>query len=150
MVYKLSDNINLNDIALPAYDDVIQSTFTSADTTDPKAIYMSDYNYSALAGSYEAYGVFPYFSGTLSYINFVLDNNGSAVAIEDTDTTTKAIGSAIGYAEAATIDNVNVYANIKVNNAIGRYFIGGIAGVIGDKTTISNSTLSSLKLIELC
>ncbi len=142
MIYKLACDINMNDIASLTYGDSIQSKFISSNTSSPRKIYFDKYNYNVKTGSYTAYGVFPYFAGELSYINFIIGSSSSQVTINAETNGIKAIGTAIGYAEAATIDNVNVYANIKVNNAIGRYFIGGIAGVMGDKTTISNSTVS--------
>ena len=143
MVYKLASDINLNDVAVPSYDDVIQSTFTSASTasaSDIKTIYLSNYNYYVSTGTYEAYGVFPYFSGNLSYINFVISNGANAVSITSTSSRPKAIGGAVGYSEGATIDNVNVYTNLTYDNQINKYFVGGIVGVSGAESTISNST----------
>ena len=142
MVYKLNCDINMNDIAIPSYDDSIQSTFTSFDTSTPRKIYFDKYNYYVSTGNYNAYGVFPFFSGELSYINFIVGTTSSQKTISTTTAGVKAIGTAVGYAETAVIDNVNVYVNVTLNNSIGKYFIGGIAGVIGDKTVISNSTVN--------
>ncbi|MBR3617963.1 MAG: hypothetical protein IKN46_04735, partial [Acholeplasmatales bacterium] len=141
MIYKFSESINMNDIAAPSYNDSIQSEFISDDTSSPITIYYNNYNYY-LNSTYKSYGVFPVFEGKMSYINFVVGSEDNPVTINTETTGTKAIGTAIGYAENATIDNVNVYANIAVDNAIGKYFIGGIAGAIGDKTVISNSTVA--------
>ncbi|MBQ9900015.1 MAG: hypothetical protein IJM36_02670 [Acholeplasmatales bacterium] len=142
MVYKLNCDINMNDIAIPSYDDSIQSTFTSFDTSTPRKIYFDKYNYYVSTGNYNAYGVFPFFSGELSYINFIVGTSSNQKTISTTTAGVKAIGTAVGYAETAVIDNVNVYVNVTLNNSIGKYFIGGIAGVIGDKTVISNSTVN--------
>ena len=142
MIYKLACDVNMNDIAIPSYGDSIQSTFTSFDTSSPRKIYFDKYNYFVNTGNYYTYGVFPFFSGELSYINFIVGTSSNQITISTTTDGVKAIGTAVGYAETATIDNVNVYVNATLNNSIGRYFIGGIAGVIGDKTIISNSTVN--------
>ena len=141
MIYKLKTNINMDDIALPSYNDSIQSEFTSYDTASPRTIYYNSYGYS-LNATYKSYGVFPVFEGKMSYINFVVGTSETEVTVSADKSGTKAIGTAIGYAETATIDNVNVYANIKVDNEIGKYYVGGIAGAVGDKTVISNSTVN--------
>ena len=142
MIYQLNCDINMNDTAKFTYDDSIQSTITSFNTSSPRKIYFDNYNYSVSASTYQAYGVFPFFSGELSYINFVVGTSDNQVSIDASASNVNAIGTVVGYAETATIDNINVYCNIKVDNSIGKYFIGGIVGVIGDRTVISNSTVN--------
>ncbi len=86
----------------------------------------------------ECYGVFPYLTGTVKNLNFYFKDVITTNNLAST-TNIRAVGAVSGYAEGATIDNVNVYANIELSNA-GRFYCGGITGILGGSGSIKNVT----------
>ena len=85
----------------------------------------------------DCFGVFPWLTGSVSYINVVLGSSSSAYNFTFTrsnDTNKLAIGAISGYVDGGTIENCNVYINISFDNAIGKYYFGGIAGMIGSSS----------------
>lgn len=85
------------------------------------------------------YGVFPWFTGKINGLNFYFDNQ-LTVNPSSVSSNINAVGLISGFAEAATINNVNVYGNITLGANIGRFYAGGITGVVGGNSTISNAT----------
>ena len=87
------------------------------------------------------YGVFPWFTGSINGLNFYFDNQ---LTVNPTSVISNinAVGLVTGYAESATINNVNVYGKVTLGANIGRVYAGGIAGIVGGNSTLSNATTS--------
>ena len=87
----------------------------------------------------DAYGLFPYLIGSVSYINIVTDANLDNITESNN---VKSIGGVCGYSEGGVIDNVNVMLNATLSSKtkIGEYYLGGITGILGGEGGITNST----------
>ena len=87
------------------------------------------------------YGVFPWFTGEIDGLNFYFDNT-LQIAPSALSSNANAVGLVSGFAENATIANVNTFGNVTLGANIGRCYVGNIAGVLVGGSTISKSTAS--------
>ena len=153
--YEITADINLTGIPteLYSYDGNISSTIYGANIGDSSTATLVDGNKSPYPTIYnatiynkqiiegiEAYGIYPYLNGKIENLNFA---NTEGITFTETATSNiKAIGLVSGYVDGGTINNVNTFANISFNENIGKYFVGGVVGILAGKGTISNVTTS--------
>lgn len=95
------------------------------------------------------FGVFPWLTGSVSYVNAIIGTSSTPFAFNfnrNQDINKLAIGAISGYVDGGTIDHCNVYINMSFDNSIGKYSFGGITGMIGSTSTstgvLSNSTVT--------
>ena len=156
MTYNIVNDIDLSGITNKAYTyshliganikgaSITNGTINlvSGNTSTYPTIYNADItsnNRATIESGLYAYGLFPYFVGNLSELNIYINEVNLNSINENNDA--KAIGALCGYAEGATINNVNVYMNVtNTNSKLGEYYLGGIVGVIGGESSISNVT----------
>ncbi len=159
IIYSITNDIDLEGIEAShfAYNQIITSTITGVSGTSaiaPKLItnesstYPTIYNFDAVASArktatlgIDAYGLFPYVGGTISYLNIIPDAI-SLDTIEVTDNV-KGVAAVSGFVEKGTISNVNVYiTTTHTSTDIKEFYLGGIAGVLGGEGKIDNCTVS--------
>jgi len=136
--------INLDNVLSPKYQNGIAAEFRTKDEyitakSTYATLYLNAFSYKVTTLGIDAYGVFPYLTGTVRYLNFVV---GGSTQLEFTNSSTNitAYGAIAGYAEGATIDHCNVYNNFKITNKVGKYFVGGAVGILAGEGEIKNST----------
>lgn len=158
VVFKITADINLINILPSAYtyNKIIASTITSdgvGGTVQPKLATNTTstaptiYNFDCVAAErktltlgIDAYGLFPYLSGTISNLNII----PNAVSLDSIDASTnvKGIAAVSGYVEKGHISNVNVYIITTHTSAdIKEFYLGGVAGILGGEGTIDNCTV---------
>nr|MCR5422621.1 hypothetical protein [Bacilli bacterium] len=152
--YEITSDINLENIPsiLYQYDGYIASTIYGAEIDDgtstlidgttskyPTIYNASIFNYVTVEGV-DAYGIFPYLTGTIKNLNFA--STDTIVFNEEATSNVKAIGLIAGYTDGGTIENVNTYADISFYDNIGKYFAGGIVGLMAGGAHITNVTTS--------
>lgn len=140
--FKITQDIDMSAIYAPKYYtsdigcNIVGAKNNTVDT--PVTIYntpIKEY-YSKTLGI-DCFGVFPWLTGSVSYINVVLGTSSNAYNFtfdRSEDTNKLAFGAISGYVDGGTIENCNVYINISFDNAIGKYYFGGIAGMIGSSS----------------
>ncbi|MGM9969087.1 MAG: hypothetical protein ACI35S_01685 [Anaeroplasma sp.] len=158
MIYSINSDLNLQMYSSDSYfyKFGIGATIVGQNVTgsiklvdDTTSNYPTIYN--ARLKSYvttegiDCYGVFPWVTGSISNLNFVIESQEINSSTTDN---LKAIGIAFGYCDGATVDNVNVYGNLTIDNTIGKYFVGGITGVLSGQGSITNSTSAGLITIS--
>ena len=151
--------INLDNVLSPKYKNGIAATFTTKDAVEGTSstyatLYLNSFSYKVTTLGIDAYGVFPYLTGTVKCINFVVGGKATEAQTESSHLTfdkvssnITAYGAIAGYAEGATIDHCNVYNNFEITNKVGKYYVGGAVGILAGESTISNTTASG-KLIS--
>lgn len=104
-------------------------------------IYGASISNTVLTEGVECFGLFPYLTGTIKDLNlYYLDEKLTSFEAMPLDVNIRSIGLVSGMVEGGIIDNVNVYGNINLNSNFGRHYIGGIAGILTERGTISNCT----------
>ena len=158
-IYSINSDINLEKIDPNQfiYKQIITATFNGKENTgtiNPSLInnsassYPSIYNFDAIDAArktttlgIDAYGLFPFFGGHISKLN-ILPNAFDLDTIEATNNV-KGIAALSGYAEKATIDNINVYiTTTHTSKDIKEFYLGSVVGVLGGESTIQNCTAS--------
>lgn len=158
-IYSINSDINLEKIDPNQfiYKQIITATFKGKENTgtiNPSLInnsassYPSIYNFDAIDAArktttlgIDAYGLFPFFGGHISKLN-ILPNAFDLDTIEATNNV-KGIAALSGYAEKATIDNINVYiTTTHTSKDIKEFYLGSVVGVLGGESTIQNCTAS--------
>lgn len=151
--FKITTNIDMACIHTPEYQSDIGCNIVGAlGGTEEAAITIynapiNDY-YAKTIGFY-CFGVFPLLTGSVSYVNVVLGSTSTPYNFtfnRGSDRNKLAVGVISGYVDGGRIDNCNVYLNVSFDNAIGKYYFGGIAGMVGSTSTstgiVSNSTVN--------
>lgn len=157
VIYQINADINLKNIDSKNYyySQIMTCTITSnknGGTVCPTLIdttvsaYPTIYNFNCIDSSrktttlgIDAYGLFPYLGGTISYLNIV----PYAFDMKDVEESSnvKGIAAVSGYVEKGTISNVNVYiTSTHTQTDIKEYYLGGICGILGGEGTIDNCT----------
>ncbi len=158
-IYSINSDINLKSIdsSQYIYKKIITATITgaaNAGTINPTLInnsastYPSIYNFNCIDAArktttlgIDAYGLLPFFGGTISNLNIIPDALDLST-IEATNNV-KGIAALSGYAEKATIDNVNVYiTTTHLSKDIKEFYLGSVVGVLGGESSIENCTAS--------
>lgn len=104
-------------------------------------IYGASISNTVLTEGIECFGLFPYLTGTIQNLNlYYIDTKLTNFEAIGNNANIRALGLVSGVVEGGIIDNVNVYGNILLNNGFGRHYIGGIAGVLTEKGSITNCT----------
>lgn len=154
VTFKLTKDMDMGMISAPTYQSDIGCNIIGAQggvATSKIVIFnapITEY-YSKTIGI-NCFGVFPWLTGNVSYIDVELGTTSSAFAFTfnraSGDNNRLAIGAISGYVDGGTIDNCNVYINASFDNAIGKYYFGGIAGIVGSTSTsigkVSNATIN--------
>lgn len=156
--YHITSNIDMGCMLAPSYySSDIGATivgYSGGTTNTAVTIYnapIKDYHSTTLG--INCFGVFPWLTGEVSYINVVLGNSSTPYTFtynrgtgDNADPNKLAIGAISGYVDGGVVDHCNVYLNASFDNAIGKYYFGGIVGMIGSTTTstgiLSNSTIT--------
>lgn len=118
-------------------------TFNNGKTTTLPTIYNPYINNTINYLGFKSYGLFPLFDGTIKNLNIY--SSSEFVDFKEYDSTTpiSTFGIISGYMESALVSNVNVYANISLNdNSLGQVYIGGAIGILSQKSKINNLTFS--------
>ncbi len=158
-IYQINSDINLLNIE-PIhfiYKKLISSSIIGNQTagninptliTGSSSSYPTIYNFNAIDSErktttlgIDAYGLFPYLTGSVSYLNIIPD----AINLDEIEVTNnvKGIAAVSGYVEKGNISNVNVYITTTHESTdIKEFYLGGIAGILGGEGTISNCTVS--------
>ena len=156
MTYKIAADIDLAGLPVSAYTYThmigatiegieVSGTVTlvNGDTSKNPTIYnanIMDSTRNLATAGLNCYGLFPYLVGTVKNLNVYAKDIDLNKISEDTNNA-KAIGALAGYAEGATIDNVNVYMTVtNTSSKLGEYYLGGIVGVLGGEGNVCNST----------
>ncbi len=94
----------------------------------------------------DAYGFIPYYTGTMSNLNFYYSTDINLDTLESSNLIS--FGSVVGYLENGSITNVNTYANIKTttDNKLKENYIGGVVGIIGESSLESITSNGSIEL----
>ena len=154
LTFKLTKDMDMGMIHAPSYQSDIGCNIIGAqggESGSKIVMYNAPINeyYSKTIGI-NCFGVFPWLTGNVSYIDVELGTLSTAFTFTfdraNNDNNRLAIGALSGYVDGGTIDNCNVYINISFDNAIGKYFFGGIAGIVGSTSTnigkVSNATIN--------
>lgn len=140
-VYELTASINLDNVLSPKYNNGIAATFTTKNANDNtpssqyKTIYLNSLSYKVTTLGIDAYGVFPYLTGTVKYLNFVVGGSTQLEYDEPSDNII-AYGAIAGYVEGGTIESCNVYNNFKIDSKVGKYYVGGAVGILAGEGTV--------------
>ncbi len=144
--YQYTDFISATIKGLKLADNV---TKTITFMTDTKSEYPTIYNptikNTIVTQGIECYGLFPLFDGVIEDLNIYIPDVITNFNQYSTSAKTKSIGIVTGFLEGGTIRNVNVKANIllaSTNNNLGRYYVGGITGIMSRKSYIYDVTVS--------
>lgn len=153
--YLITKDINLENVptSLYSYNRNISATIeglensetqTSTLVNNTKSKYPTIYNATVtntvMTEGIEAYGVFPHLTGTVKNLNIAIP---SGVSLNLTASANiKAIGVVSGYVDGGEIENVNVFADITLNDNCGKYFVGGACGILGNNGSVSRVTTS--------
>ncbi len=89
------------------------------------------------------YGVFPWFTGVLDGLNFFFDDE-LTINPKSVGSNIQAIGLVSGFVENGTINNVSTRAILNLGENVGRFYAGGVVGVIGGNGTIENTISTGL------
>ncbi len=94
----------------------------------------------------DAYGFIPYYTGTMSNLNFYYSTDINLDTLESSNLIS--FGSVVGYLENGSITNVNTYANIKTttSNKLKENYIGGVVGIIGESSLEGITANGSIEL----
>jgi len=154
VTFKLTKDMDMGMIHAPSYQSDIGCNIIGAqggESGSKIVMYNAPINeyYSKTIGI-NCFGVFPWLTGNVSYIDVELGTLSTAFTFTfdraNNDNNRLAIGALSGYVDGGTIDNCNVYINISFDNAIGKYYFGGIAGIVGSTSTnigkVSNATIN--------
>lgn len=98
----------------------------------------------------DSYGFIPYYTGNMSKLNFYYSSDLNLDNLPSTTNLT-AFGAVVGYLENGSINNVNVYANIKStsSNKLKESLIGGLCGIVGESTLANITTNGSINLANM-
>ena len=155
ITYKFVNDIDLKYIPTEnyVYESNIGCNFVGT-SSDRKSILKANGEYSEYPTIFNAtvfntivnegmncYGVFPWFTGSIDGLNFFFDDTIS-IAPASLSSNVNAIGLLSGYAEGASINNVNTYGVITLGSYIGRVYAGGAIGVLGGNASVVNLTTS--------
>lgn len=89
----------------------------------------------------ECYGVIPWLTGSIKNLNFYFEDDISNFKENDPSISLKSVGLVSGLVEGGIIDNVNVFGNLNFDTPnMGRFYAGGICGILAENAYISNST----------
>ena len=159
VIYQINSDINLKGIEQKnfIYKKIITSTITGYGATgtiqptlitNSQSTYPTIYNFNCVAAErktttlgIDAYGLFPFLGGTVSYLNIIPD----AISVDSIEVTNnvKGIAAVSGFVEKGTISNVNVYlTTTHTSTDIKEFYLGGIAGILAGEGTIEGCTVS--------
>jgi hypothetical protein len=142
-VYELTSSINLDNVLSPQYNNGIASTFRTKNGGSPEAanktIYLNTLSYEVTTLGVDAYGVFPYLTGKVEYLDFVVGGS-SPIEITNNSDNMIAYGAIAGYVEGGEINHCNVYNNVKIDSAAGKYYVGGAVGILAGEGSVMNTT----------
>lgn len=142
-LFKQGIKINLDNVLSPKYNNGIAATFTTknADNTTDKSDYatfvLSKFDYKITTVGVDCYGVFPYLTGTVKYLNFVVGNNATVEFNKASDNKT-AIGAIAGEVEGGSIDTCYVYMKMSIDSAVGQYYLGSAVGLLTGEGEVKN------------
>lgn len=150
ITYSISGNIDLSLVPKENYiynytissniiGEEIENSIANIDNSNTikyPTIYNAEITKNTIEGI-DCYGLFPYFSGTLSNLNIA---NNNINIIESSNI--KAIGMAVGYLDGGKLENVNTYGNISFSSKIGKFFVGHVSGLASSNAEIKNVTSS--------
>lgn len=140
--YNISNDINMAEIAAPTYSSNIGATITSNNTSNVKIYNAPISNYHATNLGFDAYGLFPWVTGSISNIDVILGSESSAYNITFVDSLNrKVVGALVGYLDGGSIQNCNVYLNVSLSSDA--YYLGGIAGMMGSSSNVVSSIKDS-------
>ena len=119
-VYELTSDINLDNVLSPKYSNGIAATFRTKGATDLteagnyQKLVLRTFSYKVTVLGYEAYGVFPYLTGTVEYLNFIVSDENNSITFDKTAENANntnnviAYGAIAGYVEGGTVRKCNV------------------------------------------
>lgn len=137
--------INLDNVLSPKYNNGIAATFMTknADNTTNKdnyaTFFLSKFDYKITTVGVDCYGVFPYLTGTVKYLNFVVGNT-TTVTFNKASNNKTAIGAIAGEVEGGSIESCNVYMNMSINSSVGQYYLGSTVGLLTGEGKVNNVT----------
>ncbi len=141
--YNIANDIDMSLMGAPEVTTQISATIKSSSDTDHKTIFNAPINdYYVTNMGIDCYGLFPWFSGSLSNIDIVLGTSSNAYSFTPKESNNKkAYGALVGYLDGGKIDNCNVYINTSFNDNINEYSVGGVVGYVG---SIDNKTIGTI------